>query len=242
MKSLTVALLTGILCMGLGLGVIIGGGVALPLLNSVIDNLQNKASNSLQQADAALANAQNAINSTQVTLLVLNPNSNESLPALAEDGQSASNAGHNLTSVGQKLISAGQSMSNSSILGATAMAAVGSTLTSIGQRINSAANSLAEAASGLASAEQPTTDRPNKIDTLTVQVGNLNDSISGLRMSLAQAQSSLSSFFNPVRLVVILLIVALMGLGGVFFLIGLSLFTMRRRTIQLGHIQKADAK
>ena len=232
MASLKIALMTSLLCMILGIGVIVGGGVALPLLNSAIGNLQTNASNYLQQADNVLANAQNAINSTQVTLLYLSPNTNETLPSLADNSQSASNAGNNLTSVGQKMIEAGQSLSNSSILGATALASVGTTLTSIGQRVNSAANSLAGVSSEINSIEQPTPDRPNKLNTLTVELGNLNSTITDLRTSVSQAQSNLSSFFNPVRLVVLLAIVALMGLGAVFFLIGLSLFTMRRRQLK----------
>jgi len=232
MANLRIALLTSLLCITLGTGIIVGGGIALPLLNSAIENLQSTASSYLQQADNVLANAQNAINSTQVTLLYLTPNTNDSLPVLADSSQSASSAGNNMASAGSRLIAAGESLSNSSILGATALASVGNTLKSIGQRINSAANSLVGISSDLNSAQQPTADRPNRLNTLTVQLGNLNSSLADMRTSITQAQNNLSSFFNPVRLVVVLAIVALMGLGAVFLLIGLSLFTMRRRQLQ----------
>jgi hypothetical protein len=88
MASLKIALLTSLLCIILGVGVMIGGGIAIPLVNSAIDNLQSTASSYLQQADLALASAQNAINSTQATLVLLNPN--VSLPA--GSGQLVSNA------------------------------------------------------------------------------------------------------------------------------------------------------
>ena len=104
MTEMKVVLFSSLLCMMLGLGVIVGGGVALPLTNSAIDNLQNKAQTISSKPNDFLASAQNAINSTQVTLLYLSPSTNESLPSLADNGQLASNAANNLTSVGSKMI------------------------------------------------------------------------------------------------------------------------------------------
>jgi hypothetical protein len=236
MTEMKVVLFSSLLCIMLGLGVIIGGVVALPLTNSAIDNLQTKASNYLQQAKDFLASAQNAINSTQVTLLYLSPSSNESLTSLADSGQLASNVAYNLTSVGSKMIGAGESLSNSSMLGATALASVGSTLTSIGQRINSAANSLGSASSSINSVQQPTSDRPNRLSTLNIQLDNLNGSLTDLQSSVTQAQSSLSSYFNPIRLVVVLGVGALMGLGAIFLLIGISIYTLRRRTFRIAKL------
>ena len=220
----------------LGIGVIVGGVIALPLANTAIDNLQNKASNYLQQAEDFLASAQNAINTTQVTLLFLSPSTNESLPFLADSSQLASNAANNLTSVGSRMMEAGESLSNSSMLGATALASVGSTLTSIGQRLNSASNSLGSASSNINSVQQPTPDRPNKLNTLTIQLDNLNNSLTDLQASVTQAQSTLSSYFNPIRLVVILGVAALIGLGAIFLLIGISIYTLRRRTFGLARL------
>jgi hypothetical protein len=104
---------------------------------------------------------------------------------------------------------------------------------SIGQRLNSSANSFQSAASNLQSIQEPTQDRPNRINTLTLQLDNLNNSLTDLQSSVTQAQHTLSSYFNPIKLAVILAIAGLMGLGAIFLLIGLSLFILRRRTIRL---------
>jgi hypothetical protein len=237
LAGMKIALITSLICMMLGLAVIIGGAIALPLINSAIDGLQNTASNYLIKAENVLSSAQNAINSTQVTLIYLNSGANVTSPSLADSGQLTSNAVDSLNSLSQNMSGAGENLSNSTILGATSLASVGSTLSSLGQRIHSGANSLKGISSEVNSLQTQTSDLTNRINTITIELGNLNNSLTDMQYSVAQTQSSLSSYFNPVRLVSILGIAGLMGLGGVFLLIGISIFTLRRKTIRLETIR-----
>jgi hypothetical protein len=50
---------------------------------------------------------------------------------------------------------------------------------------------------------------------------------------ITQLQSALSDFLSPIKSIAILAIVGLMGLGAIFLLIGISTYTLRRRTIRL---------
>ena len=50
---------------------------------------------------------------------------------------------------------------------------------------------------------------------------------------ITQLQSALSDFLSPIKLIAILSIVGLMGLGTIFLLIGISIYTLRRKTIRL---------
>jgi hypothetical protein len=232
MAEMKIVLFTSLLCILLGLGVIIGAGIAYPYISSSLDTLQTTVSTYLSKADAALLSAQNAINSTQVTLLYLNSAANISLPALSSSGQLTGAIANNLTSIGSTVTGVGQTLSNISIAGLSPFASVGNTISSIGEPITSSASTLQTVSSSINSIQQQTADVPNRLNTLTIQLDSVNSSLGDLRSSVIETQNSLPSYFSQIRLVTILAIVGVMGLGAIFLLLGLSLFSLRRKTLE----------
>ncbi len=135
MTEMKIPFFTGIICVILGIGVIIGAGVALPIINNTLNDLQSNASALLTRADNALLSAQNAINSTQVTLLYLSDATNISLPALSSSGELTGNIANNLTSIGSTVTGVGQTLGSISVAGVAPFSSVGNTISSIGQPI-----------------------------------------------------------------------------------------------------------
>jgi hypothetical protein len=232
LAEMRLALFTSVLCILLGLGVIIGAAVAYPYISSALDNLQVTASTYLTKADSALLNAQDAINSTQVTLLYLTSATNISLPALGSSGQLTGAIANNLTSIGSTVAGVGQTLANLSVAGVSPFASVGNSISSMGQPITSAASQLQTVSSSISSIQQQAADTPNRLRTITIQLDNLNSTLGDLRSSVIQTENSLPSYFSQIRLVSILAIAGVMGLGAIFLLIGISLFSLRRKTLQ----------
>lgn len=230
--ELKIAFLTSLLCVIVGLGLIVGAAIAYPLINKPITNLQTRTSNYLTQASNALTSAQQAINSTQVTLLYLSSGSNSSLSALVNSSQLASRIANNLTAIASTVTTAGQTLSSISVAGASPFTAVGNTISSIGPSIQSAANNLQNVSTNLNSADQQTSNIPGSLNAVTLQASRLNDSITGLVSSVNHVQNSLPRYFNLARLGIILGLLALGGLGAIFLLIGLSILTLRRRSMR----------
>jgi hypothetical protein len=233
MAEMKITLLTSIICLVLGIGVIIGAAIALPYINGALNNLQNTTSNLLTKADNSLSSAQNAINSTQVTLLYLSDTANASLPSLSTSGRLTGTIAANLTSIGSTVSSVGQTLSAISIAGATPLGSVGNTISSIGQPISSAADQLQQVSNSITSVQQQAADAPNRINSITIQLGNVESSLSDLKASVNETQSMLPTYFNQIWLIAILAMVGLMGLGVFLVLIGLSLFSLRRRSLEL---------
>jgi uncharacterized phage infection (PIP) family protein YhgE len=233
MTELRIVFLSSLLCIILGVGVIIGGAVAVPVANNAINSVQATALNYLQQADNTLSNAQNTINTTLTTLIRISSAINDSLSSLTDNIQLINNIDNSLNSVGSRMSQAGDSLSNSFILNALSLGLIGGALSGIGQRVNSATDLFENISSGISSLQQNISDRPSRIVTLTIQLGNLNNTFTDIRSSIAQTQDSIVNYFNPVRLVAFGAIAGFIGLGVVFLMIGLALFSLRRKTFRL---------
>ncbi|MGD6853289.1 MAG: hypothetical protein ACQCN6_14620 [Candidatus Bathyarchaeia archaeon] len=229
MANLKIALLTSIICIILGIGIIIGGAIALPLINSTLDNLQTQVQGYLEQANNALSSAQNAINSTEITLFYLSSATNISLPDLSQVTQLTDNIAANLTAISQTVAGVGQTLSSISVAGVSPFTAVGNSLASIGQPIASAADSVQNVSSRISSIREQAADLPSRLETISIQLDNVKTSLSNLRGSVTDVLNSLPGYFNTIKLVALLAVVGVMGLGAVFLLIGLSLFTLRRK-------------
>jgi hypothetical protein len=232
MTDMKIPFFTGIVCIVLGIGIIVGAGVALPFINSTLNNLQSTVSAYLTKADNALLSAQNAINSTQVTLLYLRDATNISLPALSSSGELTSNIANNLTAIGSTVTGAGQTLGSISIAGVSPFGSVGTTISSIGQPITDAASKLQSVSSSISSIRQQAADVPNRINGITVQLENVNSSLGDLRASVIDAENQLPGYFNTIWLVSVLAIVGVMGLGAIFLLLGLSLLSLRHKTLE----------
>ncbi len=232
MVEMKIVLITGVLCIIVGLGIIIGGGIAIPYINSSIDNLQTTTSNYLSQADNALSSAINAINSTQVTLVYLTSATNISLPQLNSSSQLTSNIANNLTAIGSTVSAVGQTLAGISVGGVSPFTSVGDIISSIDGPIQTAASTLQNVSESIGSIQQQTSDLPNRIETITIQLDNVRSSLTSLRSSVNQLQDSLSNYFDQARLVALLAVAGLMGLGAIFLLIGLSLLSLRHRAIE----------
>ncbi len=232
LAEMKLALFSSILCIILGLGIIIGGGVAYPYISSALDNLQTNVSGYLTKANNSLANAQGAINSTQVTLISLRSAANVSLAPLTRSGQLTGNIANNLSSISSTVTGVGQTLSNISVAGLSPFTSVGNTIASIGAPISSAADQLQSVSSSINSVEQQASDGTNRLNTITTQLGNINSSLADLRTSVVDAESNLPTYFNQIRLVAILALLGVAGLGVIFLLIGLSLFSLRRKTLE----------
>jgi hypothetical protein len=230
--EMKIVLLTGILCVIVGLGVIIGGGIAIPYINSAIDSVQASAQNYLSQANDVITSAMNAINNTQVTLVYLTSTTNISLPDLSSSSQLTSNIANNLTSIGSTVSTVGQTLANISVAGVTPFNSVGNLLSSINDPIQSAASTLQNVSERIGSIGQGASDLPNRLDTITIQLDNVKSSLANARSSVIQLQDSLQGTFDQIRLVALLALVGVMGLGAIFLLIGVSLLMLRNKTVR----------
>lgn len=229
LADLKIALLTSIICIVLGIGIIVGGAIALPIINSALDSLQVQVADYLTQANNALLGAQNAINSTQVTMFYLSSASNTSVPDLSGTSQLTSNIAANLSAISSSVAGVGETLAGISVGGFAPFASVGNSLASIGQPIAGAADQLQGVSSRISSIGQQVSDLPGRLQNITIQLDNVKTSLSNLRASVADALDNLPSYFSTIKLVALLAIVGVMGLGAVFLLIGLSLFTLRRK-------------
>ncbi len=232
MTDMKIPFFTGIICIILGIGIIIGAGIALPIINNTLNNIQSTASAYLTKADNALLSAQNAINSTQVTLLYLSDATNISIPALSSSGELTGNIATNLTSIGSTVTGAGQTLGSISIAGVSPFGSVGTTISSIGQPITDAASKLQSVSTSINSIRQQAADVPNRINGITVQLDNVNSTLGDLRSSVIDTENSLPSYFNTIWLVSVLAIVGVMGLGAIFLLLGLSLLSLRHKALE----------
>lgn len=227
-----IVLLTGILCVIVGLGVIIGGGIAIPIINSTIDSIQASAQNYLAQANDAITSAINAINNTQVTLVYLTSATNFSLPELVNTGQLTSNIANNLTSISSSVRTAGNTLTEISVAGTSPFTQVGNVLSSIGDPLDTAAGTLQNVSDSIGSIRQQAADLPNRLDTVTIQLDNVKASLRNARVSVVQLQDSLQGTFDQIRLVALLAVAGVMGLGAIFLLIGVSLLMLRNKTVR----------
>ncbi|MCW3999922.1 MAG: hypothetical protein NWE93_06765 [Candidatus Bathyarchaeota archaeon] len=232
MAELKLVLITSILCILLGVGVIVGAAIAYPLLSSPIDNLEATVSSTLTKADSALQRAQTALTSTRATLVSLTRVTNLSLPSLNRSGQLTGAIADNLTSIGSTVTSVGQTLGGISVAGTSPFGAVGSTVSSIGEPITTAANQLQSVSLSITSIGQQTAEVPNTLNTAATQLGSVNSALGDLRVNIEETQNSLPSYFSLIRLVLVLAILGAMGLGAIFLLIGISLFMLRRKTNQ----------
>ncbi len=230
--EMKIVLLTGILCVIVGLGVIIGGGIAIPIINSTIDSIQASAQNYLAQANDAITSAINAINNTQVTLVYLTSATNFSLPELVNTGQLTSNIANNLTSISSSVRTAGNTLTEISVAGTSPFTQVGNVLSSIGDPLDTAAGTLQNVSDSIGSIRQQAADLPNRLDTVTIQLDNVKASLRNARVSVVQLQDSLQGTFDQIRLVALLAVAGVMGLGAIFLLIGVSLLMLRNKTVR----------
>jgi hypothetical protein len=232
--EMKIVFFTSVLCIIVGLGLIVGGGIAIPIVNSVINDVQTTAATYLSQAEAAISSAINAINNTRVTLVYLNTAVNFSLPDLSSSSQLTSNIASNLTLIGSTVRSVAQNLSGISVAGTTPFTPVGNILASIGDPIDTAASTLQNVSDRINSIGQQASDLPNRLETITVQLDDVKASLTSLKSSVAQLQDSLEGYFNIIRLVALLAIIGVMGLGAIFLLIGISLLSLRHKTIEHG--------
>jgi peptidoglycan hydrolase CwlO-like protein len=223
---------TSILCIIVGLGLIIGGGVAIPIVNSIINDVQAKAASYLSQASDAITSAINAINNTRVTLVYLNSAVNFSLPDLSSSSQLTSNIASNLTAIGSTVRTVGQSLGGISVAGTSPFNSVGNVLASVGDPIETAANTLQSVSDRINSIREQTSDLPNRLETITVQLDDVKASLTSLKSSIGELQDSLAGYFDTIRLVAILAIAGVMGLGLIFLMIGISLLSLRHKSIE----------
>jgi uncharacterized protein YoxC len=230
------ALFSSVLCIILGVAIAVGAGAAYPFINSALNNLESTAASYLARADSALLNAQEAVNSTRDSLTVLSSATSVSLPTLTSSSQLANNIANNLTSIGSTVSGAGQTLSSISIAGVTPFTSVGNTISSIGQPITAAASSLQNVSSSINSLQQETSDLPSRIDSIRGQLDNMGNTLSDLRTSVVEAENSLPAYFSQIRLAALLAIAGTIGLGVIFLLIGISLFSLRRKTVELNKI------
>jgi methyl-accepting chemotaxis protein len=230
--EMKIVFFTGIICVILGLGIIIGGGIAIPYINSTLDSLQASAQNYLSQANDALTSAINAINNTKATLVYATSATNFSLPQLIDTSQLTSNIANNLTSISSSIRTAGTTLTEISVAGTSPFTQVGNVLTSIGNPLDSAASTLQNVSDDIGSIRQQVTDLPNRLDTITIQLDNVKSSLQNARSSVVQLQDSLQGTFDTIRLVSLLAILGVIGLGVIFLLIGVSLLMLRSKTVR----------
>ena len=225
------AFFSSLLCIIVRIGLIVGAGIAYPLINSPLSNLETRITNILSQTSNSVSIGQKTINATQVTLEYLSSTANISLPALSRTSQLTSTTADNLTYIASTISEAGQTLSSTSIAGTTPFVSLGNTIASISQPIQTAANNLQNVSASIGSTVQQANSVPGSLNTITLQVSYLNGSLTGLKSSVIDLQNSVSSYFSLIRLGVILGLVALGGLGTIFLLIGLSISSLRRRAI-----------
>lgn len=230
--EMKIVFFTGILCVIIGLGIIVGGGIAIPYINSSIDNIQSTVSDYLVQAENTISSSINAINNTQVTLVYLTSATNVSLPSLNFSSQLTSSIADNLTAIGSTVSTVGQTLAGISVAGQSPFTAVGNTISSLDGPIATAASTLQNVSDSIGSIQQQTQDLPNRIQTITIQLDEVKASLTSVRASVADLQNSLSSYFDQIRLVALLAVAGVMGLGAIFLLIGISFLSLRHKTIQ----------
>jgi uncharacterized protein YoxC len=223
---------TSVLCIIVGLGLIVGGGIAVPFINSALDNLQTQVSGYLSQANEAVSSAINAINNTQVTLFYLNSATNISLPSLDSSSQLTSSIADNLTSIGSTVAAVGQTLAGISVAGSSPFSSVGNTISSLGSPIQTAASTLQNVSERIGSIREQAADLPNRLESITFQLDNLKASLTSLSQSIMQLQDSISGYFNQIKLVAFLAVAGVMGLGAIFLLIGISLLSLRHKTVE----------
>ncbi len=233
--EMKIVFFTSILCIIVGLGIIIGGGIAIPIINSALDGLQASAQNYLSQANDAITSAMNAINNTQVTLFYLTSKTNISLPDLSGSSQLTSSIANNLTSIGSTVSTVGQTLANISVAGVTPFTSVGNLMSSINDPIQTAASTLQNVSERIGSIGQGVADLPNRLDSITIQLDNVKSSLANVSNSVIQLQDSLQGTFDQIRLVALLAVVGVMGLGAIFLLIGISLLSLRHKTNEHNH-------
>lgn len=232
MAEMKIVLFTGVICIIVGLSIIIGGGIAVPYVNSSIDSLQLTAANYLAQTRDTVSSAINALNNTQATLVYLTSAANISLPQLDSSSQLTSSIASNLTGIASTVSAVGQTLANITIAGSSPLTSVGNTITSLGDPIQTAANSLQNVSERINSIRLQGTDLPNRIDSITTQLDNVKVSLTNLRSNVIQLQDSLQGYFDQIRLIASLVIAGVMGLGAIFLLIGISLLSLRHKTIK----------
>jgi hypothetical protein len=233
MVEMKLALMGSLLCIIVGLGIIVGAGLAYPFINSTLNNVQNTVSDLLQQANKTIVFAQKTINSTQSTLTIGAVATNVSLPALINSSQLTSNIANNLTSIGSTVAGVGQALSSLSIAGISPFGPIANNVSSISQPLETAANYLQNISTSINSAQQQATSLPDNLNNINIQLDSTKGALADLDISINQAQNSLTENFNTIRLVTILALLGLGGLGVIFLLIGISLLSLRRRTIYL---------
>lgn len=232
MAELKIVLFTGILCVIVGLGIIVGGGIAIPYINSSIDGLQASAEDYLSQTVTAISSAIDAINNTQVTLVYFTSATNISLPQLSLSSQLTSSIANNLSSIASTVSAAGQTMAGISIAGSSPFALIGDTISSLGDPLQEAASTLQNVSESISSIGQQTTDLPNRLNALTIQLDNIKTALTSLRSNINELQNRLAGYFDQIRLIAYLAVIGVMGLGAIFLLIGISLLSLRRKTIE----------
>lgn len=227
------ALFSSILCIILGIGIVVGGAIAYIPVNSALNDLESTAVSYLAKADNALLSAQQAINSTQSGLRILGSDVNLSLPSLTVSGELTRNIANNLTTIGSTVDEAGETLSSISIGNINPFDSVGNAISSVGQPIAEAGNSLGEISDGIDSIGNQAADVVQKIDDINAQLDDVGGSLADLRVSVVEAKDSLSTYFGQIRLAATLAILAVIGLGIIFLMIGISLFSLRRKTLHL---------
>ena len=232
MTEMKIPFFTGIICVILGIGIIIGAGVALPIINNTLNDLQSNASALLTRADNALLSAQNAINSTQVTLLYLSDATSVSLPALSSSGELTGAIANNLTSIGSTVTGVGQTLGSISVAGVSSLYFSWKHPLLDWSTNNYTANQLQDVSSRINSIRDQAADVPNRINGITVQLDNVNSTLGDLRSSVIDTQNRCQAILTRYGWSSVLAIVGVMGLGAIFLLLGLSLLSLRHKTLE----------
>jgi septation ring formation regulator EzrA len=236
MTDMKLTLATSLFCVILGIGIIISTGVAYPIINTPLNNLETTIANYLQQANNTLLSSQETINSTQSALEIGITATNITAPSLAASSQLTSNIANNLTTIGATVEGVGQTLASISIAGLSPFDLVGNNISNMAQPLQTAANYLQNVSSNLNEIQVQAKILPNNLNEINQQLENMKGTLSELSSSVNQAQSSLSGTFDDIRFGIILALVGIAGLGVIFLLIGISLLSLRRRSIDLGRL------
>ena len=80
--------------------------------------------------------------------------------------------------------------------------------------------------------KEEATKLPNDLALISSQLDSLKNSLNQIHISIDQTKDQLPTYFDQVRLAIILVIIGFLALAAVFILAGVSTLSMRKALIQ----------
>jgi len=81
--------------------------------------------------------------------------------------------------------------------------------------------------------KEEATKLPNDLALISSQLDSLKNSLNQIHISIDQTKDQLPTYFDQVRLAIILVIIGFLALAAVFILAGVSTLSMRKALIQI---------